>query len=98
MFRLKTNNEPAEKTVSIVGSSYVTTHSVTSKAGWCAGTRREPILMTANVPKTGHETKTSRCGKKLYAPHCSRKSWVPPMHCGGYWRKFRKWLLRIPPC
>jgi hypothetical protein len=94
--RLKSNNERAGRTVSIAGSSSVTTHSETKRDVWCAGMRREPTSMIASAPKTGHVTKTLRCAKRSYAHPCSRKSSVPPSHCAECWFKFRRWLLPIP--
>src|SRR6266403_1802412 len=59
--RLRSNNERAGRTVSIAGSSSVTTRSATNRDVCCAGMRREPISMIASAPRTGRETKMLRC-------------------------------------
>src|SRR5437879_3727588 len=53
--RLKSSNECSGRTVSIAGSSSVTTRSTTNRDVWCAGMQLGPISMTASAPRTGHE-------------------------------------------
>src|SRR5882724_640013 len=57
-YRLKSSNECSGRTVSIAGSSSVTTRSATNMDVWCAGTRQVMTSMIAGAPKTEQKMKT----------------------------------------
>src|SRR5229473_1571871 len=89
--RLKSNLACAERMGGIVGSSSDTAPSATNRDASFAGMQRERILTTANGARNGHETKTSRYGKKSNALQCSKRSLARPKDCVKCWRKSQKW-------
>ena len=97
-FRLRSRNARAERTANIAGSSSVSTRSTMKMDTRCGGTGQEPTSKIANGQKSGPETKTSHCEKRLTAPRCSKKSLAPLRHYARCWRRSRKSLRLIPPC